>query len=105
MVLILFVYHVILYYRIQNVSVFCVKHKNAESQPEQNKALIKSLFHVEDGFASVGRNPIIHKRLIVKLSIPSDNDLLTAFLFLLVFPLKYDLLPSYTEAKKTICSI
>ena len=85
-VLILFVYHVILYYRIQNVSVFCIKPKNAESQPELNKALINSLFLVETGFASVGRNPIILKRLIVQLSIHSDNDLLTALVFLFQFP-------------------
>lgn len=66
--------------------MFCIKPKNAESQPELNKALINSLFLVETGFASVGRNPIILKRLIVQLSIHSDNDLLTALVFLFQFP-------------------
>lgn len=77
--------HLILPCRIQTVSMFCIKHKNAESQPEQNKALINSLFLAEDGFASVGRNLIIHKRLIGKLSLPSDNGLLTTLLFLFQF--------------------
>lgn len=64
--------------------MFCINHKNAESQPEKNKTLINSPFLVEDNFALVDRNPIIHKRLS-KISIPSDNSLLTALFFLFQF--------------------